>query len=168
MSLEDAFSNLQRRVQTNLSVRVFTLLHISINMGGDVLESLEVIRKHVTDSKNIEKERKASLQPYVFIIYIAFFVFLIIAVLLVTQFFTEIAAIQQDMVESSSGGNMGVFSSLVGFDVEQIKYLLFNMALIEAIFGGLAAGKIGQGTFLAGIKHVVIMVMITVIIFAVI
>jgi len=168
MSLEDAFSNLQRRVQTNLSVRVFTLLHISINMGGDVLESLEVIRKHVTDSKNIEKERKSSLQPYVFIIYIAFFVFLIIAVLLVTQFFTEIAAIQQDMVESSSGGNMGVFSSLVGFDVEQIKYLLFNMALIEAIFGGLAAGKIGQGTFLAGIKHVVIMVMITAIIFAVI
>ncbi len=169
MSLADAFENLQRRVQTNLSVHVFTLLHISINMGGDVLESLKVIQKHVTDSKNIEKERKSSLQPYVSIIYISFFVFLIIAVLLVSQFFSEISIIQQKMVESSSGQSAtGVFSALVGFDVEHIKSLLFNMALIEAVFGGLAAGKIGQGTFVAGMKHVVILVIITVIAFVVI
>jgi len=169
MSLEDAFENLQRRVQTTLSVHVFTLLHISINAGGDVLQSLEIIQKHVTDSKNLEKERKSSLQPYVAIIYISFFVFLIIAILLVSQFFAEISIIQQDMVESSGGqSSTGVFSALVGFDVERVESLLFNMALIEAVFGGLAAGKISQGTFAAGIKHMVILVTVTVILFFVI
>jgi len=170
MSLEDAFANLQLRVQTNLSVHVFTLLHISMDMGGDILDSLKVIQKHVTDSKSIEKERKSSLQPYVSIIYISFFVFLIIAILLVTQFFTEISNIQADMMANSRGvsGSSGVFSALVGFDVAQVKSLLFNMALIEAVFGGLAAGKVGTGTFAAGVKHVVILVIVTVIMFSVI
>jgi len=169
MSLEDAFANLQLRVQTNLSVHVFTLLHISMDMGGDILDSLKVIQKHVTDSKSIEKERKSSLQPYVSIIYISFFVFLIIAILLVTQFFTEISNIQADMMANSRGSTQsGVFSALVGFDVAQVKSLLFNMALIEAVFGGLAAGKVGTGTFAAGVKHVVILVIVTVIMFSVI
>jgi len=170
MSMEDAFDNLQLRVQTNLSVHVFTLLHISMDMGGDILDSLKVIQKHVVDSKSIEKERKSSLQPYVSIIYISFFVFLIIAILLVSQFFTEISNIQEDMMKNSRGSSTqsGVFSALVGFDVEQVKSLLFNMALIEAVFGGLAAGKVGTGTFAAGVKHVVILVIVTVIMFTII
>jgi len=169
MSLEDAFDNLQLRVQTNLAVHVFTLLHISMDMGGDIIDSLKVIQKHVTDSKSIEKERKSSLQPYVSIIYISFFVFLIIAILLVSQFFAEISNIQEDMMKNSRGSTQsGVFSALVGFNVEQVKSLLFNMALIEAVFGGLAAGKIGTGSFAAGIKHVVILVIVTVIMFTII
>ncbi len=39
------------------------------------------------------------------------------------------------------------------------------MAIIEAVFGGLAAGKIGAGSYVAGVKHVVAMVVIAVIAF---
>jgi len=40
------------------------------------------------------------------------------------------------------------------------------MSLIQSVFGGLAAGKIGSGSYIAGIKHIVIMIVITVIAFA--
>ena len=45
---------------------------------------------------------------------------------------------------------------------------MFNMALVESVFGGLAAGKIGAGSYVAGIKHIVIMVVISVIAFTVV
>ena len=36
------------------------------------------------------------------------------------------------------------------------------MAMIEAVFGGLAAGKIGSGSYSAGIKHIIIMIVMAV------
>jgi len=43
--------------------------------------------------------------------------------------------------------------------------LYMYMALIQGVFGGLAAGKIGSGNYVAGIKHIVIMVIMAVIAF---
>ncbi|WKT57625.1 hypothetical protein QVH35_09785 [Candidatus Nitrosotenuis chungbukensis] len=42
------------------------------------------------------------------------------------------------------------------------------MSIIESIFGGLAAGKIGSGSYVSGIKHVIVMIIIAVIAFTVI
>jgi len=53
-------------------------------------------------------------------------------------------------------------------DISLMEDALFNMAIIEAIFGGLAAGKIGAGSYVAGIKHIVVMVVISVIAFNVV
>jgi flagellar protein FlaJ len=36
------------------------------------------------------------------------------------------------------------------------------MSIIEAIFGGLAAGKIGSGNYVSGIKHIIVMVVMAV------
>ena len=42
------------------------------------------------------------------------------------------------------------------------------MAIVEAVFGGLAAGKIGSGSYVSGVKHIVIMVVIAIIAFSLI
>ena len=55
---------------------------------------------------------------------------------------------------------------MVDMDFDEINSILFNMAIIEAVFGGLAAGKIGSGSYVAGVKHIVIMIVIAVIAFA--
>ena len=67
-------------------------------------------------------------------------------------------------MDDGSGG--GLFTSIIDMDINELNGILFNMAIIEAVFGGLAAGKIGTGSFVAGIKHIVIMVIIAVIAFA--
>ena len=58
-----------------------------------------------------------------------------------------------------------MFSSIAGMDIEALNTILFNMAIIEAVFGGLAAGKIGGGSYVSGIKHVVVMIVMAVIAF---
>jgi len=43
---------------------------------------------------------------------------------------------------------------------------MFHMSIIEAIFGGIAAGKIGEGSFIGGIKHMIIMVVLAIMAFS--
>ena len=165
--IEDAFENFASRTGTRVARRVTVLLEMAMKIGGDVSENLEMIQKHVSDMQNIEKSRKSALQPYTYTIYISFGVFLAVAVLLTTSFFTEIEKVQEGLLASGSG-TQGLFGSLANMDITKLESGLFNMAIIEAVFGGLAAGKIGSGSYVAGTKHVVVMIIISVIAFNVV
>jgi flagellar protein FlaJ len=135
-----------------------------MKIGGDVSENLEMIQKHVSEMQNIEKSRKSALQPYTYTIYISFAVFLAVAVLLTTSFFTEIEKVQAGLLHAGNTKG-GLFGSLADMDVKKLESSLFNMAIIEAVFGGVAAGKIGSGSYVAGTKHVVVMIIMAVIAF---
>jgi len=167
MPISEAFENFAKRAGTRMAKRVIVLLEIAFKNGGNVSENLETIQKYVTDLRNLEKERKSALQPYTYTIYISFAVFIAISVILSSQFFTQIESVKQLLV-TTQVTNANVFSALSGVDVAQIDSLLLNMAIIEAIFGGLAAGKIGTGSYVSGIKHVVVMIVIAVIAFNVV
>jgi len=166
LPMEDAFKNFSERTGTKMSKRVVVLLEMAIKIGGDIRSNLEMIQKHVTELQNIEKERKSSLAPYTYTIYISFAVFLGIAVILSSQFFSEFEVVQQMLAESpeaAAGG--GTFTAISNLDIDQLNAILFNMAIIEAVFGGLAAGKIGGGSYVSGIKHVVVMIVMAVVAF---
>lgn len=162
--IEEAFENFAERTGTRVSRRVTVLLEMAMKIGGDVSENLEMIQKHVSEMQNIEKSRKSALAPYTYTIYISFGVFLAVAVLLTTSFFTEIEKVQDGLLASGSGTE-GLFGSLASMEIDKLESALFNMAIIEALFGGLAAGKIGAGSYVAGTKHVVAMIVIAVIAF---
>jgi len=166
LPMDDALENFANRTGTRMSRRVVILLEMAIKVGGDIANNLEMIQKHVTELQNLEKERKSSLAPYTYTIYIAFAVFIGISVILSTQFFSEIMVVQ-DLLRSNmaEGQESGMFSALADIEIDELNKSLFNMAIIQAVFGGLAAGKIGSGNYVAGIKHIVVMVIIAVIAF---
>jgi flagellar protein FlaJ len=168
MPMDEAFAHFADTTNTTISRRVTVLLEMALKIGGDIAENLEMIQKHVTEMQNIEKNRKSQLAPYTYTIYISYAVFLAVAVLLVTSFFAEIEKVQVSIIESGGATEGGLFGSLATMDIGAMESALFNMAIIEAIFGGLAAGKIGAGSYVAGIKHVVAMIVIAVIAFNVV
>ncbi len=166
MPIEEAFENFADKMGTKISRRVVVLLEMALKIGGDIRSNLEMIQKHVTELQNLEKERKSSLAPYTFTIYISFAVFIGIAVILSSQFFSEFEKVQELLVDSPGASTQGaMFSSIASMDIEALNTILFNMAIIEAVFGGLAAGKIGAGSYVAGIKHIIVMIVIAVIAF---
>jgi archaeal flagellar protein FlaJ len=167
MPIEDAFENFSNKTGTKMSKRVAKLLEMALNIGGDIRSNLEMIQKHVSELQNLEKERKSSLAPYTYTIYISFAVFLGIAVILSSQFFSEFEVVQK-MLEDTPGAGDGFFSSITSIDIEALNTVLFNMSIIEAIFGGLAAGKIGSGNYVSGIKHIIVMIVMAVVAFMVI
>lgn len=162
MPIEDAFENFAERTGTKMSRRVSTLLEMALKIGGDIRTNLEMIQQHVTDLQNLEKDRKASLAPYTYTIYISFAVFLGISVILSSQFFSEFLNVQKLLLETPGATGDGMFSSIINMDIEALNSILFNMSMIEAVFGGLAAGKIGSGNYAAGIKHIIIMIVMAV------
>ncbi len=165
MPMDEAFDHFAESTGTRISKRVTVLLEMALKIGGDIAENLEMIQKHVTEMQNIEKNRKSQLAPYTYTIYISYAVFLAVAVLLITSFFSEIEKVQASLIEQGTSGSGGLFGSLADMDIGLMENALFNMAIIEAVFGGLAAGKIGAGSYVAGIKHVVAMIVIAVIAF---
>ena len=166
MPVEDSFQNFANRTGTKTARRVTVLLEMALKIGGDIRTNLEMIQKHVTELQNLEKERKSSLAPYTYTIYISFAVFLGIAVILSSQFFSQFEVVQQLLSKTpgaTSGGEF--FSSIKDVDFSALNQILFNMSIIEAVFGGLVAGKIGAGSYVAGIKHIIVMIVMAVVAF---
>ncbi len=166
MPMDEAFAHFADTTNTRIARRVTVLLEMALKIGGDIAENLEMIQKHVTEMQNIEKSRKSQLAPYTYTIYISYAVFLAVSVLLITSFFSDIEKVQESLIDQGNAGSGGLFGSLADMDIGLMETALFNMAIIEAVFGGLAAGKIGAGSYVAGIKHVVAMIVIAVIAFS--
>jgi flagellar protein FlaJ len=159
---DTAMQNLIDRVSTLMVKRTFSLLMQASRAGGKIENLLDIIQADATEIYQLEKERRSALRPYIVVIYIAFFVFVAVSVLLVDSFFKSVIGGQQ---ASGTVSGSKFFQGLAGLSLPQIKDLFLQMALIEAIFGGFGAGKLGEGSFTAGFKHVLIMAGMTVVIF---
>jgi flagellar protein FlaJ len=165
MPVEESFENFANRTGTKTARRVTVLLEMALKIGGDIRTNLEMIQKHVTELQNLEKERKSSLAPYTYTIYISFAVFLGIAVILSSQFFSQFEAVQQLLSKAPEAKGGAMFSSIKDVNFSALNQILFNMSIIEAVFGGLVAGKIGAGTYVAGVKHIIVMIVMAIVAF---
>jgi flagellar protein FlaJ len=88
------------------------------------------------------------------IIYASTLIFVLLVVVLYNSFFVPMAA-------QSTQFNPIMIS------LEESKTLLFDLAIVEAFFGGLTAGKLSQGMVMSGLKHSVILIVLVSLILAI-
>ncbi len=156
VSLEHAMESFSERVDTLLGRRTARLIIEVSRSGGDVQGVLESINKHIGDLQAIERERKSSLRPYVAIVYIAVAIFLFTDILLINTFFKEVSRLQEVQQTVVSGA---LLQSAI--DVPQLVRVLFHTSIVQAFFGGLVAGKMGEGSSGAGMKHALILMIVS-------
>ena len=140
---EDALRSLDKRVDTALMKQTIPLIIEAQRSGGRVEKVFEPLEEFVRTTLTFDNERKTQTRPYLVIIYIAFFVFLFTIIMLFKSFFVD----------------------TVDFELTQFELMLpsearsifFHMSTIQAFFGGLVAGKMGEGTIGGGLKHSVIL-----------
>jgi flagellar protein FlaJ len=143
MSFEKAFQSLSQRVDTTLTRRTVPLVVEASRTGGQIERVFDPMGKFVQATLTLNKERQTQIRPYLAIIYVAFFVFLVTIILLFKTFFVQMIDIP-----------------IMGFAIlspEDAKRIFFHMSIIQAFFNGLVAGKMGEGTMSAGLKHSVIL-----------
>ena len=143
MTLEEALIAFARRVNTVLVQRTIPLIIEANRSGGHVEKVFDPMGKFVQSTLILHKERQNRTRPYIAIIYVAFFVFLFTIVLLFKSFFVEIQGLP-------------MLGTAVMAPAE-IKRLFLHMTAIQGFFGGLVAGKMGEGTISAGLKHSLVM-----------
>ena len=146
LTFEQVMQDQVRRVDSQLAKRTFASLAQAGKSGGNIQDVLDAIQRHTMELQQIEKETKNALRPYVSTIYIAVGIFLAISVVLIDSFFTQIFASQ------SKVGSQGVsiFAGLGGLSLASLKQAFLQMGLMESVFGGLGAGKLGEASFAAG------------------
>jgi len=150
--LEDALESFSKRVDTPLAKRTAILIAEASRSGQNIQEIMESINKHIGDLHVIEVERRSQIRPYMGIIYLAFLVFLVTDVILVKTFFVQIDNLR--MLMEQKGIRLLGFG---GIDLPTIKKIFYHMAAVQGFFGGLVAGKMGEGTMGAGLKHSLIL-----------
>jgi flagellar protein FlaJ len=156
ISLEEALKSFGERVDTTLGRRTADLIIEVSRAGGNVQEILESISKHISDLYMLERERMSSIRPYIAIIYVAVVIFLATDMLLMKTFFSQIASLQSAQ-EGVAGGPL----LNITLDVGTLNMILFHTAIIQGFFGGLVAGKMGEGAIGNGLKHSLILIAIT-------
>jgi flagellar protein FlaJ len=147
LSLEEALKRFAERVNTRLARRTAILISEISRAGGEVQEILETVSRHINELQTVERERRSQIRPYITIVYIAFFIFLFVDIMLIKTFFSELEHMKGVMAEA---GGMFLASAL---DVGKVEQVMFHITILEGFYGGLIAGKVGEGSIGAGLKH---------------
>ncbi|MDH5459454.1 MAG: type II secretion system F family protein [Candidatus Bathyarchaeota archaeon] len=145
LPFEEALLSLERRVNTVLMQRTAPMVIEASRSGGHVERVFDPMGKFIQTTLLLDKERRNQTRPYIAIIYVAFFVFLFTIILLFKSFFAGIE-------------NLPILGSAV-IAPEEMQRMFFHMTTIQAFFGGLVAGKMGEGTINAGLKHSLILML---------
>jgi len=143
VSFEKAFQSFGKRVDTVLTRRSVPLIIEASRSGGRVERVFNPLGSFIQRTLTFEKERETQTRPYIAIVYVAFFVFLFTIVMLFKTFFVQLTELS--------------LTWSVLLTPEEAKRVFFHMSTIQAFFGGLVAGKMGEGTVSAGLKHGVIL-----------
>ncbi len=143
-SFEEAMLAFGKRVGTVLTLRTVPMIIEAGRSGGHVEKVFEPMGNFVQTTLLLEKERKAQTRPYIAIIYIALFVFLFTIAILFKTFFTGVDGLSLFHTKSSAS---------------DLKAIFLHLSLVQGFFGGLVAGKMGEGSVSAGLKHSVLMML---------
>lgn len=160
VSFEEALLYLARKYPTPLIKRTVATIIEASKSGGETGPILKTVAIDCEETKGLEKRRSAETQPYLMVGYMAFFVFMAVIIMVSRSF---IGMMAQIVAETTVGEVGGIRFRVSPEDIAMYKTLFFHALIVQGIFAGLVTGKIGEGTILAGIKHSLIFIVISII-----
>ncbi|MFC7324217.1 type II secretion system F family protein [Halorubrum rutilum] len=170
-----ALRRLERRVRSPMTSRAVALVTNAMHASGDIGPVLRIAADESRATWSLRKERRQVMLTYLIVIYISFLVFLGIIASLSVSF---IPAIEQAAIPSAGGdaggvpgapgGPSGITEGLGDIDASAYEQLFFHAAAVQAVCSGLVAGQLGEGSVRDGAKHVVVLLALTLLTFAVI
>jgi len=163
-TLNNALVRFENRVRTPMISRMVTLITKASEMSGDVGEILGIAAMDAKMSETLKKVRMSEMLIYVIIIYIAFFVFLFVIIVMDVMFIEHLAEINIDQTSSGIGGGTAMLGSQQ-MPVLVVERLLYHTCIFQALFSGLIAGMMGEGSIRAGVKHSIVMIVIAISLF---
>ncbi|MFD1571750.1 type II secretion system F family protein [Halorubrum laminariae] len=163
-----ALWRLERRVRSPMVSRAVTLVANAMYASGDIGPVLRIAAEESRATWSLRRERRQVMLTYLVVIYISFFVFLGIIAALSVSFIpaVESAAIPSDPAGGGlPGGQSGIVDGLGDIEAFAYEQLFFHAAAVQAVCSGLVAGQLGEGSVRDGVKHVVVLLAVTLVAF---
>ncbi len=136
------FTDFVKRTKSWMTQIVMFLLVETIDVGGGTIPMIESLARFNTLTQEVEKEKKMSVRPYIFVPYFA--AILLVATTLMTLVFTS-----QTMVIGA-----------VKIDLQSLTIIFTVSVIVHCYLIGLVAGKISEEAVSAGFKHSALLVLL--------
>ncbi|MEM1688211.1 MAG: type II secretion system F family protein [Nanopusillaceae archaeon] len=119
--------------------------------GGELDKGLEASVKSIKEVRQLKKQRESLLFENVIHSYIVFFFFLITSLIMIIFLvpFLDISSLENES----------------RIRAEDISSNLYIISVVQSFFSGLAIGKMYKGSYKAGLKHSLIFLFLTLVIF---
>jgi archaeal flagellar protein FlaJ len=146
MNFNEALNELADRVDLPLIRKATVLINEAGKHGGELSTIFDLTAKYLENINDWTLKRRQQTLPYVAIFYFSVFIFLFIIIVISNMM----------LVPLSQSTNGVSFIKPILSQVES-RRLFLHASLVEAVFGGLIAGKINEESFLDGLKHVTVL-----------
>ena len=141
-----ALMDFVKRTKSWLSQIVMFLLVETIDVGGGTITMIEALARFNSMTQEVEKEKKMSVRPYIFVPYFA--AVLLVATTLMTLMFTS--------------QTLAIAETLT-IDLEAITMTFTISVIIHCYLIGIVAGKISEESVSAGFKHSALLVILAIV-----
>ncbi len=139
--LRKTFENLRKEIRSWFVIVNFAMMVETLEIGGNSIESLEILSEYSEKEREMQVNRRALLKPYIIL------AFMWSALIAVT---TTIVALTTTMMT----GVVSTDLSSVAVIAMQSQLKVFSVGIIiQCWISGFFIGKISEGNFAAGFKH---------------
>ena len=146
MNFNEALDELADRIDLPLIRKATVLINEAGKHGGELSNIFDLTAKYLENINDWTQKRRQQTLPYVAIFYFSVFMFLFIIIVISNMMFTPLS-------QTTSG--VSFIKPILSQD--ESRRLFLHASLIEAVFGGLIAGKINEENFIDGLKHVAVL-----------
>ncbi len=141
------------RIGSKFTERSVEIIIEAEKSGGALADTLDSVARDAHLIKESEKERKSKLSQQAMIMYAIYFLFIAIVV-----------SLQRLMIPMISSRGFAVSTMDPAAVIAFYKNLFFSMIIIQAVFNGMLAGQIAEGSPVIGLKHSAIFLTVGVIV----
>lgn len=130
-----------------------------------------VLSSSVSFFNNLEQyaeQRQSELKPYTQLVYISLGVFLVICLVVLNSFIMPLTMLHTSSVALGATSQLASKAAGLTINTSDLSYytsIFFFAAIIEAFFGGMVAGKIVDASAAAGLRHSLILITISAVVF---
>jgi flagellar protein FlaJ len=158
-SFEDSLMSFAQRLKRPGALRFSTTLVESHQTGGRIIEVLSASVDLSSRLEEYREEQFTNMRPYMMTMYMTTIIFLTMAYVILHQFLGPLSTTASNTSMQKSGLLAGVL------DINYYTSLLFWASVIESIFAGLILGKIVDRELSAGLRHSVMLTIVTLMFF---
>ncbi|MBU5575201.1 MAG: type II secretion system F family protein [Candidatus Aenigmatarchaeota archaeon] len=104
--------------------------------GGKIAETLERVEKNINEINKLKEERYSTIYSQVITGYIIFIIFLVVIYIMKTQLLPMLSNLSSET---------------------NISNYIIHLTIIQAVFSGIIIGKLSEGKIISGLKHSLIL-----------
>lgn len=155
----EAIRLFSERVRTPLVTRMSSIIRKANDAGGNVADVLSMVSHDAKETILTQEERSVTMQTYVMVVYISFFVFIATILILQLQFLPKMEEAGRTVSEQAE--KLGL-AEIPGVNIEveaidDVSFVFLLAVVVHAVGDGILAGVIQNGSIPIGMRHSFIM-----------